>query len=163
MRVRSTIHPGYRQKFLPRTSPIHSAEREPRPAGGIWPDLGGIHVFLVEDDDDTRIMVGETLQHCGAVVTTYPSADAAIASELVPTLFVCDLSMPGLGGLQFMRQIRALPPERGGQVPAIAITAYYEDFVAAVALETGFNAYMTKPIQLEALCRLAQELTGHPD
>jgi CheY-like chemotaxis protein len=42
-------------------------------------------------------------------------------------------------GLSFMRRMRQLPPERGGQVPAIAITAYYEDFAAAAALEAGFT------------------------
>ena len=45
------------------------------------------------------------------------------------------------------------------QVPAIAITAYYEDFAAAAALEAGFNAYMIKPIKLEELARLVKELT----
>ena len=67
--------------------------------------------------------------------------------------------MPGLDGLQFLRRMRQLPRERGGQVPAIAITAYYEDFAAAAALEAGFNAYMIKPIKLEELARLVKELT----
>jgi CheY-like chemotaxis protein len=71
---------------------------------------------------------------------------------------VCDLSLPGLDGLQFMRRTRALPAESGGRVPAIAITAYYEEFVAAAALEAGFDLYMIKPIQLEELCRVAGDL-----
>jgi CheY-like chemotaxis protein len=127
-----------------------------------WPDLTGTHVFLVEDNDDTRVMIGDTLRYCGAMVTIYGSADTAIAhlNEFVPTIFICDLSMPGLDGLNFMRRIRAQPPERGGRIPAIAITAYYEDFAAAVALEVGFNAYMTKPIRLDELCRLVKELTA---
>jgi CheY-like chemotaxis protein len=136
-----------------------------RPPQSLWPDLTGIHAFVVEDNADTRIMVGETLQHCGAVVTTFQSADAAIAhlAECLPAIFICDLSMPGLDGLQFMRRVRAQPPERGGELPAIAITAYYEDFVSAAALEAGFNAYMMKPIRLETLCRLVQRLTtGSP-
>ena len=122
----------------------------------VWPDLTGIHAFLIEDNEDTRALVGETLEHCGAVVSVYSSADAAMADlpEFVPTVFICDLSMPGLDGLAFMRRMRQLTPERGGQVPAIAITAYYEDFAAAAALEAGFNAYMMKPIKLEELARL---------
>jgi CheY-like chemotaxis protein len=128
----------------------------------VWPDLTGIHAFLIEDNEDTRALVGETLEHCGAVVSVYSSADAAMADlpEFLPTVFICDLSMPGLDGLQFMRRMRQLTPERGGQVPAIAITAYYEDFAAAAALEAGFNAYMMKPIKLEELARLVRDIAS---
>ena len=125
-----------------------------------WPDLTGIHVFLIEDNCDTRTMVSEVLTHCGAMVTVYQRADQALADlgEFVPTLFICDLSMPGVDGLNFMRRMRTLPPERGSRIPAIAITAYYEDFAAAAALEAGFNAYMTKPIRLDELARLVSDL-----
>ena len=105
-------------------------------------------------------MVSEVLIHCGAMVTVCQLADQALADlgEFVPTLFICDLSMPGLDGLQFLRRMRQLPPERGGRIPAIAITAYYEEFAAATALEAGFNAYMTKPIRLDELARLVGDL-----
>jgi CheY-like chemotaxis protein len=126
-----------------------------------WPDLSGIHAFLVEDNCDTRVMVRETLRHCGAMVTTYESAQKAMANliEVIPNILICDLSMPGIDGLEFMLRLRMLPPERGGQVPSIAITAYDEDFAAAAALEVGFDAYMTKPIRLEQLCRLVKDMT----
>ena len=131
-----------------------------RPSSSPWPDLTGIHAFLIEDNSDTRTMVSEVLIHCGAMVTVYQSADQALADlgEFVPTLFICDLSMPGLDGLQFLRRMRELPPERGSRIPAIAITAYYEEFAAAMALEAGFNAYMTKPIRLDELARLVGDL-----
>ena len=136
-----------------------------RPADSFtWPDLTGIHAFLIEDNQDTRVLVGDTLEHCGAVVSIYSSADAAMADlpEFLPTVFISDLSMPGLDGLQFMRRMRAMPVERGGAVPAIAITAYYEDYAAATALEAGFNAYMVKPIKLEELARLVKEIASAP-
>lgn len=147
--------------------PVESAGPPPAPARSphsLWPDLRGVHAFVIEDNADTRIMVEETLQHCGAVVTAFQSADAAIGhlAECLPTIFICDLAMPGLDGLQFMRRIRTQAPERGGSVPAIAITAYYEDFVSAAALEAGFNAYMMKPIRLETLCGLVKQLTTGP-
>lgn len=125
-----------------------------------WPDLKGVHVMLIEDNCDTRIMVDEVLRHCGAIVTTYESAQAAAAhlTEFLPSVFVCDLSMPGVDGFQFMRGLRALTPARGGRTPALAITAYYEDFVAAAALEAGFDAYLTKPLKLEQLCLAVKEL-----
>jgi CheY-like chemotaxis protein len=140
--------------------------RAPRPPNS-WPELAGIHVFLIEDNSDTRTMVSEVLIHCGAMVTVYQSADQALVDlgEFVPTMFICDLSMPGLDGLGFMRRMRTLPIERGSRIPAIAITAYYEDFAAAAALEAGFNAYMTKPIRLDELARLVSDLarTAPPD
>jgi len=144
-----------------RKSFIRSSEeaRPPRPPNA-WPDLAGVHVFLIEDNCDTRTMVSEVLIHCGAMVTVYQSAQHAIADlgEFVPSVFICDLSMPGLDGLNFMRRMRTLPLERGSRIPAIAITAYYEDFAAAAALEAGFNAYMTKPIRLDELARLVSDL-----
>ena len=134
--------------------------RQALPEG--WPDLSGIHVVLIEDNDDTRIMVGETLRYCGAFVTTSESAEEALAQliEIVPTVLISDLSMPVVDGFEFMLRLRARPSQHGGLVPAIAITAYYEDFAAAAALEVGFDAYMTKPIKLDQLCRLVQELAG---
>jgi CheY-like chemotaxis protein len=125
-----------------------------------WTDLSGIHAFLIEDNADTRTMVSEVLAHCGAMVTTYQSADEAMTdvAEFVPSVFICDLSMPGLDGLAFLRRMRSLSSARGSSIPAIAITAYYEEFAAAAALEAGYNAYMTKPIKLEELCRLVGEL-----
>ena len=142
-----------------RSSDEARAPRPPTP----WPSLAGIHVFLIEDNCDTRTMVSEVLIHCGAMVTVYQSADQAMAdlAEFVPTMFICDLSMPGLDGLSFMRRMRALPVERGSRIPAIAFTAYYEDFAAAAALEAGFNAYMTKPIRLDELARLVSDLARH--
>ena len=151
-----------RRRFI-RAGDQHA---DPR-AGFAWPDLAGVHVFLIEDNSDTRTMVSEVLIHCGAMVTVYQSADQALADlgEFVPTVFICDLSMPGLDGLNFLRRMRTLPPERGSRIPAIAITAYYEDFAAAAALEAGFNAYMTKPIRLDELARLVGDLarTTPPD
>lgn len=143
--------------------PVQGDKGTPRPSSA-WPDLAGLHVFLIEDNCDTRTMVSEVLIHCGAMVTVYQSADQAIADlgEFVPTVFICDLSMPGLDGLNFMRRMRTLPVERGSRIPAIAITAYYEDFAAAAALEAGFNAYMTKPIRLDELARLVGDLARNP-
>jgi CheY-like chemotaxis protein len=143
--------------------PSSEEQRTPRPSGS-WPDLGGVHVFLIEDNADTRTMVSEVLIHCGSMVTVYQSADQALADlgEFVPTVFICDLSMPGLDGLNFMRRMRTLPLERGSRIPAIAITAYYEDFASAAAFEAGFNAYMTKPIRLDELARLVSDLARMP-
>lgn len=127
-----------------------------------WPDLHGLHICIIEDNDDTRVLLSDVLQHCGAMVMTYDRADAAMADlrEFVPSIFVCDLAMPGLDGLQFIRRIRALPPERGGAIPAVAITAFYEDYARAAVEAAGFNAYLIKPVRIDELCQLVLRLAG---
>jgi CheY-like chemotaxis protein len=126
----------------------------------IWPDLSGLHVCIIEDNEDTRVLLTDVLQHCGALVTTHHGAESAMAdlAEFVPSLFVCDLAMPGIDGLEFVRRLRALPPERGGRLPAIAITAFYQDYAKAMAEEAGFDAYLTKPVKIDDLCRLVRHL-----
>jgi len=128
-----------------------------------WPDLEGIHVVLIEDNSDTRLMVDEVLRHCGAVVTTYESAEVALEhlTEFLPTIFICDLSMPGLDGMQFMKRIRALPAKRGSSTPALAVTAYDAQYAASAAQDAGFNAYLTKPLRLDLLATVVKELSSH--
>ena len=142
---------------------MEEAREIPLDASDGWPDLKGIHVMLIEDNSDTRLMVDEVLRHCGAVVTTYESAEAALRhlTEFLPTIFICDLSMPGLDGMQFMRRIRALPNERGASTPALAVTAYDEKYAASAAQDAGFNAYLTKPLRLDLLCTVVKDLAGH--
>lgn len=127
-----------------------------------WPDLNGLHVCIIEDNDDTRELLRDVLQHCGAMVMTYDSVAAAMDDlrEFVPSIFVCDLAMPGVDGVEFIRRVRALPRERGGDIPAIAITAFYEQYAQAVVERAGFNAYLTKPVKIEQLCQLVLQLAG---
>jgi CheY-like chemotaxis protein len=143
--------------------PAFDGPRElPLTASDGWPDLKGVHIMLVEDNVDTRVMVDEVLRHCGAVVTTYASAETALAhlTEFMPTVFICDLSMPGVDGMQFMKRIRALAPRRGGNTPALAVTAYDAQYAASAAHDAGFNAYLTKPLRLEMLCQVVKELAA---
>lgn len=141
---------------------LEGAREIPLEASDGWPDLKGIHVMFIEDNSDTRLMVDEVLRHCGAVVTTYESADLALQNlaEFVPMVFICDLSIPGLDGMQFMKRIRALPAERGANTPALAVTAYDAEYAADAAHDAGFNAYLTKPLRLDVLCAVVKELAG---
>jgi CheY-like chemotaxis protein len=125
-----------------------------------WQDLTGIHVSLIEDNADTRALLHDVLKHCGAMVMTYDSAAEALADlgEFVPSIFVCDLALPGLDGVEFMRRVRAQPTQRGGGIPAIAITAFGEEYAAAAAVGAGFTGYLIKPVKIEQLCALVHQL-----
>jgi len=127
-----------------------------------WPDLKGVHAFVVDDNDDSRRLLDQALHYCGALVTVFSSAEAALEAmnEYLPTLIISDISMPGMTGLELIRRVRERAPEKGGLLPAIAVTAYYEDFAAVATRTAGFNAYLTKPINFEALCTVVDHLAG---
>lgn len=126
--------------------------------------LDGMKVLVVDDELDTVELVAELLRHCGAEVITALSAPAALESFLKdkPDLLVCDLAMPQEDGYSLIRKIRALGPERGGDAPALALTARAKDEDKDEALRAGFQLYLTKPVDPEDLVSALRELAGQP-
>ena len=117
--------------------------------------LVGVHVLVVDDDPDARHVFRTILQYCGALVTTASSAREALSllGRVVPDVVVVDIVLPGQSGYWLMSEIRKLPPERGGGVPALACTGYVEDHPAARLTAAGFQRYMRKPIDPWELSR----------
>jgi len=76
----------------------------------------------------------------------------------VPTLVIADIGMPGQDGISMMREIRRLPPERGGRVPAIALSAYARAEDRSSALRAGFSDFVAKPARPEDVLRAVQQL-----
>src|SRR5437867_3482135 len=77
-----------------------------------------------------------------------------------PHLIVSDLSLPGADGLQFIRALRRLEPEAGGDVPAIAVSGYDKDFTAIEARKAGYTGYLAKPVNLDDLVTLVRDLVN---
>jgi CheY-like chemotaxis protein len=123
-------------------------------------DLGGRSILVVDDDPATRELLFELLTHCRATVFTAASAQAAVdmIGRSVPTLLIADIGMPGQDGISMMREIRRLPPERGGQVPAIALSAYARAEDRSSALRAGFSDFVAKPARPEDVLRAVQHL-----
>jgi CheY-like chemotaxis protein len=123
-------------------------------------DLTGVHVLIVEDDEDSRQLLTTFLEYCGALVTTCHSTESALEDlgEYRPHVVVSDLSLPGADGLQFIRALRERSPEAGGDVPAIAVSAYDKDFTASEARVAGYTGYLVKPVNLEELVTLVRDL-----
>jgi CheY-like chemotaxis protein len=119
------------------------------------PDLAGICVLVIDDDDDTRAIVAATLHHAGATMTSAAAGDHALhdLTQFLPDVIVCDLGMPRVDGLAFVRALRARSTQDGGRIPVIAITAHHERYSAAEAADIGFAAYLPKPLDLDLLCR----------
>ncbi|HEY0174343.1 MAG TPA: response regulator, partial [Pyrinomonadaceae bacterium] len=128
--------------------PAHGGDAE-----AALPPLVGLRVLLVDDDEDTLEMLRIFVRRAGAEVTAVSSASAALeASESVrPDVVVADIGMPSVDGYEFIQRLRALGPERGGETPAVALTAYAAEADRVRALRTGFNAHLAKPVDPDAL------------
>jgi PAS domain S-box-containing protein len=115
--------------------------------------LQGIQILVVDDETDTRDLIAFLLEQAGASVATAASASEALTLLIrsKPELLVSDIGMPEMNGYMLMKQIRTLPPDQGGQVKAIALTAYAGDFDQQQALQAGFQRHLAKPIEPQEL------------
>ncbi|MGB3493528.1 MAG: PAS domain S-box protein [Elainellaceae cyanobacterium] len=118
-------------------------------------DLTGIRVLAVDDEPDARELLRMLLTQHGAEVTAVESASRAIAllETFCPDVLVSDISMPDIDGYTLLQHIRSLPPERGGQTPAVALTAYARKEDYQRALDQGFQEHIAKPVELTQLIR----------
>ncbi|MFH7029640.1 MAG: response regulator [Heteroscytonema crispum UTEX LB 1556] len=116
-------------------------------------DSHRVKILVVDDDVDTLELLILILEDCGASVTIAASATEALAtlSQSLPDLIICDIGMPDMDGYALMREIRSMPPERGGQIPAIAITAYGKQEVGELAVNADFQDYLIKPFEPQEL------------
>jgi PAS domain S-box-containing protein len=115
--------------------------------------LAGLRVLLVEDDGDTRELLGQLLRDAGLAVRAVSSAGEALESLASdpPDVIVSDISMPGEDGYTFMQRVRALEGQLGAVVPAIALTAFARDEDRSRAIRAGFQAHLAKPVDSAAL------------
>jgi CheY-like chemotaxis protein len=128
------------------------------------PNLGGLRVLVVDDEADVRDLLAIRLRQYGADVITASSAQAAIealAQEGIrPDLIVSDIAMPGEDGYSLMRRVRALDPEQGGRIPAIAVTSYSRTEDRVQAMAAGFQMHFSKPVKASELAHAITSLTG---
>lgn len=117
--------------------------------------LIGVHILVVDDDDDARHLIRTILEYCGALVTAVGSAPAALGTlrSVVPDVLLSDISMPDHDGYWLLEQVRALPIERGGRIPAVALTAHGRAHGPDRTLAAGFQAHLSKPVDAWELCR----------
>ena len=122
-------------------------------------NLSGIKVLAVDDDADARDLVVFLLENSGASVTAVSNAAEALAvlTQSVPDLLLSDIGMPDTNGYLLLRQVRALPPEQGGLVPAIALSAYAGEIDYQQALAAGFQRHLSKPLDPQ---KLVQAILG---
>jgi CheY-like chemotaxis protein len=128
------------------------------------PGISERFILVVDDDAATRELLTTMLSVRRARVVAVDCARAAVAQlELeVPSVILADIGMPEEDGLSMIRRIRSREPDRGGAVPAIALSAYARAEDRQAALSAGFNDFLTKPAMPADIMRtLEQWLTKH--
>ncbi|HVG20413.1 MAG TPA: ATP-binding protein [Blastocatellia bacterium] len=119
--------------------------------------LDGVRVMVVDDEADAREMLATMLTEYGAEVMIAGSADEALdaitkeTAARLPHVLVSDIGMPGKDGYDLIRELRALGPERGGGIPAVALTGYASTDERERAVSEGFQMHLAKPVKLAEL------------
>jgi signal transduction histidine kinase/CheY-like chemotaxis protein len=147
----------------PRPPEAGGGEPErPRPAHDGRPRLDGVRVLVVEDEPDTLDLVATILRERGAEVQAVESVAQARAAldRRPPDVLLSDLGLPGEDGFALIREVRLRPPERGGNVPAAALSAYAREQDKHRALQAGFQDHVIKPVQPADLVELVARLAG---
>ncbi|NNF00626.1 MAG: response regulator [Pyrinomonadaceae bacterium] len=123
--------------------------------------LEGVKILVLEDDDDSRHVLGIFLDQMGADTNSVESVAEAVAylddtNHSTPDLIISDIAMPGEDGYSFVTRLRE--SNRFSKVPAIALSAFTAEKNKSKALKLGFNCYLTKPFDPDLLKETIIEL-----
>ena len=118
-------------------------------------------ILLVEDDPDTQELLKTVLEGHGAGVAVVSSGKQALTElqQIQPDIIVSDIGMAGENGYDLIRKVRSLDANRGGRIPAIAVTAYAGASDRRQALLAGFQTHLSKPVDAEDLVAVIVSLT----
>lgn len=132
-------------------------------AQSVQTPLNNVQILVVDDDIDTRKLQTYLLEQNGATVTAVASGLEALQAlnSFIPDVVVSDVGMAEMDGYMLIQEIRSRPPNQGGMIPAIALTAYAGDLDQQKALTSGFQAHITKPLQPEELVKKIVNLLEH--
>jgi CheY-like chemotaxis protein/nitrogen-specific signal transduction histidine kinase len=127
------------------------------------PQLVGLRVLVVEDEPDALEFVCAMLEKCGSVALQSSSVAEALAvlEKDRPDVMLSDIGLPDETGYDLIRHIRALPPDRGGEIPAAALTAYARADDRRKALAAGFMLHVAKPVEPAELATVVATLARY--
>jgi signal transduction histidine kinase/CheY-like chemotaxis protein len=138
---------------------------ETKPRVEASPTLEGLQILVVDDEADALELLSTILQNNGAEVIAVASVKQALtiietATDRSPDVLVSDIGMPDEDGYSLIRKLRQLEAQRGGKLPAIALTAYAASDDRRQALLAGFQMHLTKPVDAAELVAVVASLTG---
>ena len=116
--------------------------------------LAGVAILVVEDDPDVRRLASVALEAWGGIVVSVSTAEDALKTfqSIIPAIVLTDLGLPRLDGTWLLRQIRRLPADKGGRVPVIAFSAYFQPRERELIRAAGFHGLIGKPTDPFELC-----------
>ncbi len=125
--------------------------------------LAGTRILIVDDEPDCASLTGYLLGQWGADVKTAISAAEALEifegpENWYPEILISDIQMPGMDGYALMRRVRKLDSDRGGNIPAIALTAHSRAEDRIRALASGFNIHVSKPFEPDELLAVVESI-----
>lgn len=143
-------------------TPLHPRTTHVVAMSAAAPELAGIKVLVVDDQSDARDLIKRVLEDCAAeVITAGTVAEALVLVETrKPDVLVSDIGMPDADGFELIRRVRALGPQRGGRVPAIALTAFARSEDRTHALRAGFLVHVSKPVDPSELVATVASVAG---
>jgi PAS domain S-box-containing protein len=147
-----------RNEVIPAKS-VGSAVEEEAPLDNS-PSLQGMRVIVVDDEADSREYIVALLEQCGAEVVAVTSAREALdaVSRVKADVLISDIGMPEEDGYSLIRKVRALKAEQGGQIPAVALTAYARAEDRTRAIAEGFQIHIPKPVEPSELATVVASL-----
>jgi CheY-like chemotaxis protein len=118
--------------------------------------LSGLHVLVVDDNRDARVIYRSILAYCGAMVTAVGSATAATRAlkQIQPDVIITDLSMPGHDGLWLARWLKRREMKTGVHLPVVAITARDDIYDRDSMMAVGLDDWLVKPVSHRDLIRV---------
>jgi CheY-like chemotaxis protein len=121
------------------------------------PRLDGLRVLVVDDQEEARLMIAQSLGEWGAAVTAVASGREALAllQRAAFDALVCDIAMPEMDGIEVISRLRAMEggaePSHLSRLPAIALTALARPEDRVQSLAAGFQMHVAKPVELAEL------------
>jgi len=121
----------------------------------------GLRVLVVDDERDASDIVRRVLEPLGASVSSAISASEGfdLVQRISPQVLLCDIGMPDEDGYSLLRRVRKLSPQQGGDVPAIAVTAFARAEDQQHAIIAGFQLHLAKPFEAEQLIASIARMT----
>ncbi len=122
--------------------------------------LNGLRISIVDDDNDACNLLRFSLEMSGAEVKTSSCVADAMQTlrDWRPDILLTDINMPGEDGYSLIRKVRALEPEQGFDIPAIALTAMARDEDSENAISAGFQVHLAKPVDIDELAEAIASL-----
>ncbi|MDB5948462.1 MAG: two-component hybrid sensor and regulator [Massilia sp.] len=156
--------PAANQQLMARAGRARYCPPSPLTPDIVLRDLSQVTVLVVDDEPDARDLIKRILSDCNAVVTVADSARAALEAfrAAPPDVLVSDLGMPDMDGFGLLAEVRKLGAAGGGNVPAVALTAFARSEDRLRALEAGFAAHISKPVEPSQLIATVANMVAAP-